>query len=77
MTEETSTSEADEIIVGIEMLDVSKPAESRLRRDVCFEICQSLGYLAMTHRYEDVLEAYLEIFEWAFSRSHRTAASME
>ncbi|KIN06970.1 hypothetical protein OIDMADRAFT_108740, partial [Oidiodendron maius Zn] len=48
------------------MLDVSKPAESKLRRDVHLEICQSLQYPAMTHRYDDVLEAYPETFEWAF-----------
>ena len=55
-----------EITAGIEMLNVSRPAESELRRDVCREICQSLQYPAMTHRYEDVHEAYPETFEWAF-----------
>lgn len=60
------SSEASEITAGIEMLNVSKPAEFKLRRDVYLEICQSLQYPEMTHRYEDVIEAYPETFEWAF-----------
>jgi hypothetical protein len=66
---ELLSSEPCEITAGIEMLNVSKPAEFKLRRDVFFEICQSLRYSAMTHRYEDVLEAYPETFEWAFHDS--------
>jgi ATPase subunit of ABC transporter with duplicated ATPase domains len=58
--------EAFEIISGIEMLNVSQSVEIKLRRAVHSEICQSLQYLEMTHRYEDVLEAYPETFEWAF-----------
>jgi hypothetical protein len=63
---ELLSSEPCEITAGIEMLNVSGPAEFKLRRDVFFEICQSLRYPAMTHRYEDVLKAYPETFEWAF-----------
>lgn len=59
-------SEVDGIIVGIEMLNVSKAEEFELRRGICNEILQSLKYPAMTHRYEDVLEAYPETFEWPF-----------
>ncbi|KAH8773150.1 hypothetical protein F5882DRAFT_172339 [Hyaloscypha sp. PMI_1271] len=65
-TEETMPSDTSEITAGIEMLNVSKSAESKLRSDVYLEICSSLQYPTMTHRYEDVLEAYPETFEWAF-----------
>ena len=57
---------ASEITAGIELLNVSKTAESKLRRDVYREIYESLKYPAMTHRYEEVHEAYPKTFEWAF-----------
>ncbi|PMD21752.1 hypothetical protein NA56DRAFT_748726 [Hyaloscypha hepaticicola] len=63
---ENLASEADGIIVGIEMLNVSKAAEVELRKSICNKILQSLRYPAMSHRYEDVLEAYPKTFEWAF-----------
>lgn len=62
----SETTETHEITAGIEMLDVSNGSEVKLRKAVYDEVRQSLQYLSMTHRYEDVLEAYPRTFEWAF-----------
>ena len=55
-----------QIAAGVEMLDVSKAVEWRLRRSVLQEIIGSLRYPIMTYRYEDVVEAHPKTFEWAF-----------
>jgi hypothetical protein len=60
------TTEPYEITAGIEMLDVSNGSEVKLRKAVYSEVRQSLQYLSMTHRYEDVLEEYPRTFDWAF-----------
>ena len=54
------------ITADIEMLGVSDAAEHKVRTAIHDEILQSLRYPAMTNRYEDVLEAHPDTFEWAF-----------
>lgn len=56
----------EEITAGIEMLDVSRSKESKLRTFVRTDILKSLQFPKMTSRYENVFEAYPETFEWAF-----------
>lgn len=56
-----------QITAGIEMLGVSEYEEKRVRESVCDEITKSLAYSSMAHRYEDVVEAYPNTFEWAFT----------
>lgn len=58
-----------EIVAKIEMLDVSAAEELRTRKRVHTGILQSLHYLAMSDRYEEVQEAHAETFEWAFHDS--------
>ncbi|PMD19918.1 hypothetical protein NA56DRAFT_574848 [Hyaloscypha hepaticicola] len=58
-----------EITARFEMLDVSDAEETRLRRKVQADILKSLSYSAMTERYEDIVEAFPETFEWAFKDS--------
>ena len=55
-----------EITAGIEMLSVSEVEENHLRNSIQTEILESLKYSTMTNRYEDVVDAYPETFEWAF-----------
>jgi len=55
-----------EITAAIEMLDISMPEEHELRASVADRIIHSLSYTAMTNRYEDVVEAHPQTFEWAF-----------
>jgi len=57
------------ITADIEMLDVSDDAEQKVREAVHKDILQSLRYPTMSNRYEDVLEAHPETFEWAFEPS--------
>jgi len=57
------------ITADIEMLGVSDAAEHKVRTAIHDEILQSLRYPAMTNRYEDVLEAHPDTFEWAFQDS--------
>ena len=59
-------SDTPEVTADIEILDVSKAKESELRREVRSRILQSLAYPTMTSRYEDILDAHPETFEWAF-----------
>jgi ABC-type glutathione transport system ATPase component len=54
------------ITAKIELLGVSDDEEASLRRLVDMKIMQSLRYPAMTNRYESIVEAYPETFEWAF-----------
>lgn len=65
------TSELKEITAKVEMLDVSDAQEIALRRKVQRDILETLAYPAMTERYEDIVEAYPETFEWAFKNSTR------
>jgi hypothetical protein len=58
---------SQEITAGIEMLSVSDGVEQRVRKSVQMTILRRLGYAEMTNRYEDVVEAHPETFEWAFS----------
>ncbi|KAG4418327.1 hypothetical protein IFR04_008536 [Cadophora malorum] len=55
-----------EIVAAVEMLDVSDAAELRTRNSVQREILRRLRYATMSERYEEVLEAHAETFEWAF-----------
>ncbi|KAE9364418.1 hypothetical protein N431DRAFT_421379 [Stipitochalara longipes BDJ] len=56
----------DQIVSGIEMLNVSDASERKLRTSIQESIINSLKYPSMTHRYEDVIEAHPNTFEWAF-----------
>jgi hypothetical protein len=58
-----------EIIAGVEMLDVSQAQENKLRTLVQTEILKSLGYVGMTYRYEAVVDAHPNTFDWAFQDS--------
>jgi hypothetical protein len=62
----SSSNDVVEITAAIEMLDISNPEERKLRESVTKSIIQSLSYTAMTNRYEDVVEAHPQTFEWAF-----------
>jgi hypothetical protein len=55
-----------EIIAGIEMLAVSDAQESKLRHYIQMHIIAGLKYASMRTRYEDVVEAHPNTFEWAF-----------
>lgn len=57
------------ITSSIEMLDVSDASEQRLRASIKEGIIQSPIYPSMTDRYEDVIEAHPDTFEWAFHNS--------
>jgi hypothetical protein len=57
---------ADQIVSGIEMLNVSDASEQELRTSIQETITNSLRYSSMTHRYEDVIEAHPSTFNWAF-----------
>jgi hypothetical protein len=59
----------NEITAKFEMLDVSDIQEIKLRRKVEEDILKTLAYPAMTDRYEDIIEAFPETFEWAFKGS--------
>lgn len=58
-----------EITARVEMLDVSRTKESKLRTSVQTHVLKSLRFPEMTNRYENVLEAYPNTFEWAFRDS--------
>jgi hypothetical protein len=62
----SESSTADVITAQIEMLDVSHEEEQRLRSSIERKILELL-YPYMTDRYEDVLEAHLQTFDWIFS----------
>jgi hypothetical protein len=57
---------AEQIVSGIEMLNVSDASEQKLRTSIQEHIINSLKYPSMTHRYEDVIEAHPKTFDWAF-----------
>lgn len=59
----------DGIVAEIEMLDVSGAAETKTRTTVQNGILRGLHYPTMSDRYEEVLEAHAETFEWAFHDS--------
>jgi hypothetical protein len=61
--------DVDGIIADIEMLDISEAAESRTRDTVQNSILKTLRYPSMSDRYEDIVEAHPETFEWAFHDS--------
>lgn len=61
-----------QIIAGIEMLDVSDTLEQQLRAALHDSITKSLVYTSMNHRYEDVIEAHPNTFEWAFKNPTAT-----
>jgi hypothetical protein len=48
---------------------VSRSEESKLRRSVQIKILESLRFPTTTSRYESVVEAYPETFEWAYGDS--------
>jgi len=56
-----------DIAAGIEMLAVSDEKESKLRNDIQNRIAESLWYPSMQIRYEDVVEAYPNTFNWIFT----------
>jgi hypothetical protein len=66
---DTGRVDEDEIVAGIEMLDVSNMAERQLRMAVELEVIQGLSYPSMTHRYEGITEAHPKTFEWALQIS--------
>ncbi|CAG8981479.1 hypothetical protein HYALB_00003050 [Hymenoscyphus albidus] len=57
------------ITADIEMLDVSDAAELKVRKAVHNSILESLRFPTMSSRYDDVLEAHPQTFEWALEQS--------
>jgi hypothetical protein len=55
-----------DITAEIEMLDVNQSEEIKLRNDIWKSILAGLKYDTMTTRYEDVVEAHPETFDWVF-----------
>jgi hypothetical protein len=53
----------------VELLGVSQTEEDRVRKKTNMALLEDLSYPSMSHRYEAVLEAYPETFEWAFRGS--------
>lgn len=64
----SSTSEQN-IVADIEMLDVSNDEEWALQNSIQTQILESLCYSMMSNRYERVVEAYPNTFEWIFRSS--------
>ncbi|KAH9205388.1 hypothetical protein DL95DRAFT_528851 [Leptodontidium sp. 2 PMI_412] len=60
------------LVSAFEMLSVLPSKELALRRRAEEVIIQSFRYDKMTHRYEDVLEAYQKTFEWIFDDDARS-----
>jgi NACHT domain len=58
-----------EITAKFEMLDVSDAEETKVRNNVRESILETLAYPGMTGRYEDIIEAFPETFNWAFEDS--------
>lgn len=54
------------VVVGMDMFDVPNDIEHRFRSSVQNEIVQSLSYPEMDYRYEDVVEAHPETYQWVF-----------
>jgi hypothetical protein len=57
------------VAANIEMFSVPQQEDSRQRVQVQTKILHDLKYSAMTHRYEEVLEAYQQTFDWVFQPS--------
>ncbi|KAE9371784.1 hypothetical protein N431DRAFT_559214 [Stipitochalara longipes BDJ] len=57
------------IIARYEMLDVSNNQETELRRTVQKELLDNLTYSSMAERYEDIVEAFPDTFNWALEDS--------
>ena len=66
--------ESSGLASAFDMLSVLPSREFALRRRAADIIIQSLRYDKMTHRYEDVLEAYPRTFEWIFDDNTRSQA---
>jgi hypothetical protein len=58
-----------EITAQFEMLDVPDSEETKVRLKVQEAILETLSYPEMTERYEDIVEAFPDTFEWAFKAS--------
>ena len=56
----------DDVVPFVEMLDVSHKAEESFRLRVQNHILASLAFSTMTQRYEDVADAHQNTFDWAF-----------
>jgi hypothetical protein len=54
------------VVPSIEMLSVSDAEELELRTSIQVQILEGLQYPTMTNRYEKILDAHPETFEWAF-----------
>ncbi|CZR64409.1 uncharacterized protein PAC_14307 [Phialocephala subalpina] len=54
------------IVPSIDMLSISRAEELRFRTEIQVLILIGLRYSTMTNRYEKILEAHPETFEWAF-----------
>jgi hypothetical protein len=61
--------EIEEITARFEMLDVSDVQETKLRRTVQKGLLETLTYSSMTERYEDIIEAFPDTFNWALEDS--------
>ncbi|KUJ06478.1 uncharacterized protein LY89DRAFT_692455 [Mollisia scopiformis] len=59
----------DHVISKLQMLSATQADEAKLRKSVNAILLGSLHYPTMTSRYEAVLEAYPQTFEWAFQTS--------
>jgi hypothetical protein len=57
---------AGDVSAEVEMFEVGHEEESRLRTSINTTILNDLWYTSMTDRYEDVMEAYPETFEWIY-----------
>jgi hypothetical protein len=53
----------------VELLGVPRTEEDKVRKKTNMALLEDLNYPSMSHRYEAVLEAYPETFEWAFQGS--------
>jgi NACHT domain len=65
-----SNSSEKPISAEVEMFAVSQKEEENVRGRVQNGILKSLTYPAMTHRYEQILEAYQQTFDWMFASSN-------
>jgi len=58
--------DGDEITADIEINTVSYAQESRARIRVQKQIFEMLHFPSLTHRYESIIEAYPQTFDWVF-----------
>lgn len=72
---EVDSSERDHITASVEMLTVFHSEEDQLRKMVNATLLGELSYPDLSTRYEAVLEAYPETFEWAFQVSKEEHSS--